>query len=184
MKFSIWDDGGSGWYELSDTIDAPNAKEAAALGSDSVRWNWVHATEEGMDPNDDDKVILASHRWRPVRKLPNGVVIRNSTPHLLRFWAEGWDAPVVVERHGLISARPQEDVVSVADGVEYVSTTFVGNDEGKAIIADVNRGHPEAVVVGSIIAAQAYPGDVVSPCLVKRDHPDKVRVRPDKFTVF
>ena len=120
-------------------------------------------------------------------KLPNGVEIFNSTPHAIRFWMAGWNEPVEIESHGVISATPTEKVVHESDGVQYVRTDFVGNDEGKATIEQVQRENPAAIIIGSIIAAQAYPGDVVGMTPApgyERVPPAEKRMDPNKFTTF
>ena len=75
----------------------------------------------------------------------------------------------------------------------FVTTVFVGTPEGKEIIRDIEGTYRETgcadrlVIVGSIIASQAYPGKVVGLCPVpgfERVTPSEKRMRCDKFTVF
>ena len=66
-------------------------------------------------------------------------------------------------------------------------TKFTGNDEGRAIIAAMKAANPDAVIVGSIIAAQAYPGEVVAMTPLpgyERVAPAEKRMNPHKFTTF
>lgn len=124
-----------------------------------------------------------------MKTLPNGVTIFNATPHEIRFLSPEWNEPVEVQPDELISARPAETHVHTDSetGVEYVRTEFVGNVEGSAIIERLQREYPDVVIVGSIISAQAYPGDVVSMCPApgyERVPPAEKRMLPDKFNVF
>ena len=119
-----------------------------------------------------------------MKTLPNNVTIFNATPHPIRFWKEGWDEPVEVETDVLINAKPVETLVKTENNVQFVKTNFVGDDAGKAVIGDVPQG---VLIVGSIIAAQAYPGQVVAMTPApgfERVAPAEKRMNPDKFTVF
>ncbi len=129
-----------------------------------------------------------------MKVLPNGVKVFNATPHPIKFWREDWDSVVEVPVDTIISAVPQEKpagcyqsgAAAAWESVWFVRTVFAGNDDGRAIIAAAKADGAE-VIVGSIIAAQAYPGDVVAmvPCAgYERVPPDEKRMRPDKFTVF
>ena len=75
----------------------------------------------------------------------------------------------------------------------FVRTEFVGTEEGKETIERIksvyNRqfSNGTLVIVGSIIAAQAYPGEVAAMTPVEgyeRVAPDQKRMRCDKFTTF
>lgn len=95
---------------------------------------------------------------------------------------------------------PQCGVLVNAKAVEtqvndlYVSTSFCGDEAGQQTIAGIKRWFEEVknpgerlVILGSIIAAQAYPGDVVAMVPVpgyERVAPPEKRMRCDKFTVF
>ena len=129
-----------------------------------------------------------------MKVLPTGLKVFNATPHPINFWREGWDSVVEVPVDAVISAASTETPAGCYqpkfsadwDSVWLVRTEFVGNDEGRAIIAAAKAAGAE-IIVGSVIAAQAYPGDVVAmvPCEgYERVPPDKKRMRPDKFTVF
>ena len=130
-----------------------------------------------------------------MKTLPNGVKVFNGTPHSIRFWNPDWDAPVEVEPDGRIDARPEEEYVSrmegtgtplLMDGVFFVRTKFVGTDKGREIVARAYARGAD-VVVGSIIAAQAYPGQVVAMTPApgyERVPPAEKRMNPDKFNIF
>ena len=119
-----------------------------------------------------------------MKTLPNNVTIFNATPHPITFWKEGWDEPIEVETDVPINAKPVETLVKTENGVQFVKTNFVGDDTGKTAIGAVPQG---VLIVGSIIAAQAYPGQVVAmtpaPGFEWVASAEK-RMNPDKFTVF
>lgn len=94
--------------------------------------------------------------------LPNSITVFNSTPHTLTFWSEEWDAPVEVAPDEIVNARPIEQPIGGDNGrLQLVATRFVGDDSGRAVIARAKEAGAD-VIVGSIIAAQAYPGEVVA----------------------
>lgn len=129
-----------------------------------------------------------------MKTLPNGLKIFNATPHLIRFWMDGWAEPIEISTDKAISAQPHDQPVASfntghahTDGdVWLVRTAFVGDDAGEQIIADA-KSQGAHVIVGSIIAAQAYPGKVVAMVPApgyERVPPEEKRMRPDKFTTF
>jgi hypothetical protein len=120
-----------------------------------------------------------------VKELPNGVTIFNATPHVLRFWDPSWAEPVEVEPDEVINARVDERVVDIRECVTIVRTEFISDDQGVTIaIGALERGAD--VVVGSMIAARAYPGLVMGMVPAEgfeRVPPAEKRMRPDKFTL-
>jgi len=127
-------------------------------------------------------------------RLPNGVKIFNGTPHPITFWREDWQDVVNVPSYAVINAVPQEEPVDCLqpemapdyENVWRVRTVFVGNDEGHEIIRQAQEAGAE-IIVGSIIAAQAYPGKVCAMIPApgyERVPPAAKRMRPDKFTIF
>lgn len=118
----------------------------------------------------------------------NGVCVLNTTPHPITM--QDMDGKLVVAPTTvLINAKAEEKQVDDL----FVETVFAGTVEGTAIIREIEEAYQEArcaerlVIVGSIIAAQAYPGKVVGLCPVpgyERVAPAEKRMRCDKFTVF
>jgi hypothetical protein len=128
-----------------------------------------------------------------VKTLPNGVLVFNATPHPINFWKEGWESVVTVGVDTVINASPSEEPVTsgawdarnFSANIQFVKTAFAGTGEGRAV-AEKARAQG-AVVVGSIIAAQAYPGLVCAMTPApgyERVAPAEKRMNPDKFTVF
>lgn len=121
-------------------------------------------------------------------RFSNGVCVLNTTPHPLTMQDVNGEL-VTVPTSVLINAKAEEKAVNDL----FVKTVFVGTSEGTEIIRDIKgtfkeTGCPDRlVIVGSIIAAQAYKGKVVGLCPVpgyERVAPSEKRMRCDKFTVF
>lgn len=118
----------------------------------------------------------------------NNVVVVNTTPHPVTM--QDIDGTLVyVPNSILINAKAVERKVSDL----FVKTEFVGADEGKINIADIKAEFAKQfhngtlVIIGSIIAAQAYPGEVAAMTPVEgfeRVAPEEKRMRCDKFTTF
>ena len=119
-------------------------------------------------------------------KLPSGVTVVNSTPHPITFMSE--DGMVItVPSSCIINATVEETVVRSTNGINFVKSTFVGSEEGAKIIEQIHSINPSALIVGSIIAAQAFPGLVVgmTPCKgFERKPPAEKRMSTTKFTIF
>ena len=85
--------------------------------------------------------------------------IWNATPHVITFWLPGWDEPVEVAPDEVINAIPIETAWAQDGMIDLVNTRFIGNDAGREVIRRARAAGAE-IIVGSIIAAQAYPGEV------------------------
>ena len=125
------------------------------------------------------------------KKFSNGVVVCNTTPH-----------PVTIQdvTGELVTVEPSEDFVINAKVKEeqmsplLVKTVFEATEDGEKRLRSIERCFSEfyrdgrvLAVVGSIIAAQAYPGRVVAMTQVpgfERVSPAEKRMRCDKFTTF
>jgi len=127
-----------------------------------------------------------------ILKVVRGIQIINVTPHPITFGFEGEDETVVVEPSGfLINARSVEEVVKEdfrgESKVTFVRTSFVPDEDSEHLLQMLEEKFPEAVIIGSIIAAQAFPGRVVAMIPVKgyeRVPTLEKRVKHDRFTVF
>lgn len=119
-------------------------------------------------------------------KKINGVAFFNATPHTCRF-IDRRGGVVELDPDVIVSAKVVETLVGHGpSGCELVRTEFVPTAEGHEIIAQA-RAAGAVIIVGSIIAAQAYPGDVYAmvPALgYERVPPAEKRMRADKFTSF
>lgn len=114
-----------------------------------------------------------------------GTKIVNCTPHPITFGREGIDEVIVIEASGtLLNARPEETLIGELFGVTLVTTKFIGDKETKELLSNVPK---DVFIVGSIISAQAYPGEICAMIPVKgfeRVPPAEKRMRHDKFTIF
>ena len=122
------------------------------------------------------------------RVFSNGVAVVNTTPHPITF-QDGADIMTVpASQELLLNAVPAEQAVDDL----LVKTTFSGSSDGMQII-DAIRGTPmpegarRRLIVGSIIAAQAYPGLVVAMTPApgyERVAPAEKRMSVSKFTTY
>ena len=112
--------------------------------------------------------------------------IINTTAHAITFQFGDELVSIPPSRY-LVNATPVERIVAEADGVKYVETVFDAVPETLALLTAMIERDPNCIIVGSIIAAQAYPGIVVAMTPMpdfERVPPDKKRMNPCKFTVF
>ena len=126
--------------------------------------------------------------------LPNDLIVFNATPHPIRFWCAEWPEPIEVPTDSVIDAKPVEVPTGVIcqsddyriENVSVVRTMFKPMPNADEIIKSAFAAGAH-VIVGSIIAAQAYPGQVMamtpSPGY-ERVPPDQKRMNPFKFTTF
>ena len=122
----------------------------------------------------------------------NGVCVVNTTPHSITM--QDIDENLVVipaDTDCLVNAKAVEK--SVGENGLYVRTEFIGTPEGAELCNAITQWHrekfqtTELVIVGSIIAAQAYPGVVSGLVPVpgyERVAPAEKRMRCDRFTTF
>lgn len=121
-------------------------------------------------------------------RFSNGVCVLNTSPHPITMQDINGEL-VTVPTSVLINAKAEEKQVNDL----FVKTVFVETPEGKETIRDIEGTFKgtgctdRLVIVGSIIAAQAYPEKVVAMCPApgyERVAPSEKRMCCDKFTVF
>ena len=116
-----------------------------------------------------------------------GELIINTTPHEINFGVGRKYCVEVVPPSVLINATVEETVVAERGGVEFVKSTYSGNSEGEEIIEKIYNIEKEVIIIGSIIAAQAYPGKVFGMCPCpgyERVAPAEKRMSCEKFITF
>ena len=117
-----------------------------------------------------------------------GVKVINTTPHAVTFLNSYTGEVLEVPPCGyLLNAKPVEKRVGISNGVELVETIFEPTPEGLAFISYISLNFPNVVIVGSALAAQAYPEKVkmLVPCKGYERVPiSQKRMRHDKFTVY
>lgn len=116
-------------------------------------------------------------------QLPNGILIVNVTPHELNFYCEEKGQFVTAPSDGLVNAFARTSIVQSASTHDLVSVKFSEMRDGRFEINRLKRLYPDALIVGSVIAAQAYQEDVVCtiPCRVGK--PGRY-VKCNRFTVY
>jgi len=109
----------------------------------------------------------------------------NTTPHQITFLVNGED--VVIPPSGvLINAAVDEEIV-VENGIMFSKPRFVPEPASEAILQELVREYPDILVLGSIIAAQAYPGKVLGLCPApgfERVPVQDKRMHASKFTRY
>lgn len=94
----------------------------------------------------------------------------------------------IIEPSGIaIQATPKDEFYKEEDGTVYITTHFEPKKESEKELEKMERKYDDAIFVGSIIAAQAFPERVVAMVPVpgyERVPMDKKLVRSDKFTIF
>jgi len=125
-------------------------------------------------------------------KFKNDVVVANTTPHNITM--QDTDGKLVTVENNpdkLINASTTQ----IYWGGIYTEQKFEPTAEGAAIIAEIKKDFAEQygttgktlVIIGSIIAAQAYPEEVAAMLPVpgyERVAPNEKRMRCDQFTMY
>jgi len=114
--------------------------------------------------------------------------IINVTPHPVTFQNREGNVYIVEPCGVLVNARPVEEAAGThPSGAELVRTRFEADPASEEALARLEDENPGVVIVGSIIAAQAFPGRVFAMVPVpgfERVPPAEKRMRDDKFTAF
>lgn len=114
----------------------------------------------------------------------NGLRVVNATPYAITFLGAD-DAVITVASAPelVLNARMVERPVAE----HLVTTVPTGTEDGEALIAEIKAVYPDALIVGSMIAAQAYRGQVVAMTPApgyERVAPAEKRMSTEKFTIF
>jgi hypothetical protein len=115
-------------------------------------------------------------------------IIINTTPHPVRFQNSDGDVFEVEPCGVLVNARPVEEFAGWhTSGAELVRTRFEADPASEEALSRLEAENPGAIIIGSIIAAQAFPGRVLAMVPAQgfeRVPPAEKRMRDDKFTTF
>ena len=120
--------------------------------------------------------------------VSRGVTYINVTPHAIRLqWPDGEE--FMVEPSGvLINATPENKPAGThRSGVELVRVVFTANSAETAKLIEIEVGYRAPVVLGSIIAAQAFPGRVLGMIPApgfERVPTEEKRMRADRFATY
>lgn len=121
-----------------------------------------------------------------VVELPNGLKVINCTPHPIIFRDQGKDT-LVESSGGTLSAKANEEVVGTKGKISFVRTVFESTEEGLQELQKIKDYDPNLTIIGSIISAQAYPGQVcaMTPAEgLERAPIEQRRMNPNKFTLY
>lgn len=143
----------------------------------------AYGNEQDNDLYDEALAVIKAAQPAEV----NGVQIINVTPHPISFDVDG--EVVSVPTSGvIINAKALERSVSKYHNYELVTTVFVEDPQSEMDLSALEYRYPNALIVGSIIAAQAYPGARVVAMVpapgYERVAPAEKRMRTDKFNVY
>jgi hypothetical protein len=130
-------------------------------------------------------MVAGVNRRQIMIKVIKGRTIINTTPHPIDFLVDGEIITIgAPDPDFIISAKAVE--VKISDTL--VTTKFVPTEEGERLYTFFrDEWGFDAIIVGSIVAAQAYPEQVVAMTPApgfERVPPSEKRMNPDKFTVF
>lgn len=122
-------------------------------------------------------------------KLPNGLLIYNATAHDLVFLCG--EEIVLAERDGIINAKIEGSVVEEHLAYSILVNRYLPLQSGLLAIESIRKAYGEVLIVGSQIAAQAYPGEIVYPLPITKQRGENKLInksdrlnRSDKFVTF
>ena len=137
-----------------------------------------------------DSVLSAAYRRRPMRFLAKSEEVRmvNVTKHPIRFQNSAGDTYELPTSGVVLDAEFVENSSEThKSGVQIVRVKLAPAAGAKEKLEELERQHPGELIVGSLIAAQAFPCRVVALVSVEgyeRVAADLKRMRDDKFTAF
>lgn len=154
----------------------------------STRKKDICKTNKYTDANGNDCIFYINTCGMNSYRMRNGVIIINCTPHPIRFQdLTGEIITISNNSEYIINARIEEETVE-DDGIIFTKPSFGSTPEGTAIINRIKEEFDSGyIIIGSIIAAQAYPGQVCGMCPIpghERVAPAEKLMRVDKFTRY
>lgn len=116
-------------------------------------------------------------------RLPNGLLIYNMTPHPLHFQTDA--GIVTAPSDGRVDAVPITKEVEGNKRYTLNNVRFVADKQTLEELRKIKEAEPDALIVGSMIAAKAYPSLVVYSVPVLRSRGQtRLLVRSDRFSTF
>ena len=120
--------------------------------------------------------------------IVDGVELINVTPHSLTFQNVAKEVVSIPSNPDfIVNAKAVEAAAGKKGNATLVKVTFVTTPEAEALVAKLEAEHPDAILVGSIIAAQAFPGRVFAMTPAEgfeRVAPADKRMNTVKFSTF
>ena len=120
-----------------------------------------------------------------MKKIKKKII--NVTPHIVRFQSSRGEIYTIPSDYVISATTADVYAGKGKQDVELVKPEFRPTPEGLRILERIKKNYPDAIVVGSIIAAQAYPGEVYGLIPMKgyeRAPVPEKRARDDVFSVF
>lgn len=80
-----------------------------------------------------------------------------------------------------------EKPLKEVNGINFATTVFEKDETSLKLLEDIEQKCPGGIIIGSVIAAQAYPGRVCGLVAAKgyeRVAPAEKRMRLDKFNIY
>lgn len=103
------------------------------------------------------------------------IVIFNATKHGLYFQRD--DGVIIYAPvDETINCASESDRIRKEGPVEYVNVRYKPTVFGDQQIARIRKEYPKAIIIGSNLAARAYPGYVFSPIPFKGERADYNRI--------
>ena len=90
-----------------------------------------------------------------------GHIYVNTTPHSINCLDGNGNLVILPPCGTLVNARSVQEVVGSIDEISLVKTRFEADTKADEFLSALKSVSSKAVVIGSIIAAQAYPGRVL-----------------------
>jgi hypothetical protein len=115
-----------------------------------------------------------------------GLKVVNATPHEVTFLV-GENEIVVPPSGATLKADADDEVVGRVGDADIVRVVFRRSAEGDAELAALLAQHPDALIIGSMISAQAFGYPVVALVAApgrERLPPNQRRYLIDRFTAF
>jgi len=127
------------------------------------------------------EVLNLKNRSENIRKR-----LLNATPHPVTL-VIGEEEFTIPPSGIVIAAEQRETLVRQQDGISFVKMEYVPSAEAEGIISQILEKNPDTIILGSIIAAQAFPGKVYAMIPLpgyERVPPHDKKMWGDKFSVF
>ena len=111
----------------------------------------------------------------------------NATPHDLVMTNEDGTEFTLPPSGYTLKAETATVLLREQDGIQFFATSFSKDEGTLKDLAEIRAKYPDAVIVGSIVAAQTYPEDVVALMTTPetiRAEPSKKRYYAYRFTTY
>ncbi len=111
----------------------------------------------------------------------------NTTMHNINCFDNDGNLVILPASGVRVDARSSQVEVGKRNGITFVKSSFDVDEASQKIVDEMIEAFPDVIIVGSIIAAQAYPGKVCGLCSVpgyERVAPNEKRMRLDQFITY